>query len=180
VIGAGTVGILTACALTLEGRTVLLADRLDAAGRRGRTAAGLSLDYQQVSDPLGDAAFRRRLVEADVVVEAAGATATVLQSLVLCRANGTVAVLGTGQARNPVTVDTNEVASELVQHNKAVIGSVNASFAHLRESVQVLERITARWPGVIEGMIDRYPPAELGRAMSASADRCVKSVISFG
>jgi threonine dehydrogenase-like Zn-dependent dehydrogenase len=179
VIGAGPIGILTACLLTLEGRSVVLADRLDPAGRRGRTAAALSLDYLRVLDPCNNTAFQHRLREADVVVEAAGATATVLQSLVLCRANGTVAVLGTGQSRNPVTVDVNEVAMELVQHNKAVIGSVNASFEHLQASVQALERITSRWPGVIEGMIDRYPPSELGRALTTSTDRYVKSVITF-
>ncbi|MFI6259404.1 Aldose 1-dehydrogenase (NAD(P)(+)) [Micromonospora saelicesensis] len=179
VIGAGPIGILTACMLTLEGRAVLLADRLDREGRRGRTAAGLGIDYLQVSDLLNDTAFRHRLREADVVVEAAGATAAVLLSLVLCRANGTVAVLGTGQAREVIDVDTNEVASELVQHNKAIIGSVNASFTHVQASIGALQEITSRWPGVIEAMIDRYPPSELSRAMSASADTYVKSAISF-
>ena len=179
VIGAGPVGILTACMLTLEGRCVVLADRLDAQGRRGRAVAGLSLEYLKVADLREDTAFRRRLREADVVVEAAGATTAVLPALTLCRANGTVAVLGTGQRSTPVTVDSNEVAQELVQHNKALIGSVNASFEHLRQSVVALGQITARWPGLLEAMIDRYQPSELTSVLKTPTDRYVKSVISF-
>jgi threonine dehydrogenase-like Zn-dependent dehydrogenase len=179
VIGAGPVGILTACMLALEGRNVSLADRLGPSGRRGKTVAGLGLDYLHVTDAYSDTSLRSRLREADVVVEAAGATASILGSLVLCRANGTVAVLGTGQASHNMTVDTNEVAMELVQHNKAIIGSVNASFEHLRLAVQALEQLTARWPGVLDAMIDRYAPSDLDRALRTSADEYVKSAISF-
>jgi threonine dehydrogenase-like Zn-dependent dehydrogenase len=179
VVGAGPVGILAACMLTIEGRRVLLVDRLDPRGRRGRTVAALSLEYLQVGELSQDDEFRHRLREADVVIEAAGAPAAVLPALTLCRANGTVGVLGTGQRSAPVTVDTNEVAQELVQHNKAVIGSVNASFDHLRASVDALCRITTRWPGVLEAMVDRYQPVELTSVLRRPADQYVKSAISF-
>jgi threonine dehydrogenase-like Zn-dependent dehydrogenase len=179
VIGAGPVGILTACMLSLQDRRVLLVDRLDPQGRRGRLVAGLGLEYLQVGELSEDDEFRHRLAEADVVIEAAGATTAVLPALTLCRANGTVGVLGTGQGSSPVTVDTNEVAAELVQHNKALLGSVNASFEHLRSAVGALGRITARWPGVLEAMIDRYPPAELAGVLRKPTDQYVKSAISF-
>ncbi|MFC9977143.1 alcohol dehydrogenase catalytic domain-containing protein [Spirillospora sp. NPDC127200] len=179
VLGAGAVGIMTAAALRLAGRSVLALDRVDRESLKYRTLKALGVEYAQVGDLGNGDQLAPQVADAGLVVEAAGAPQVLTPALSAMRANGTLLVLGTGEHELPTSVDLNAVARVLVQENKTVLGSVNASPEHLRQAVGILESIVATWPGVLQGMIRRYPPTDFVRALNPPPTSHVKAAISF-
>ncbi|MEV7012046.1 alcohol dehydrogenase catalytic domain-containing protein [Streptosporangium sp. NPDC051022] len=179
VLGAGPVGILAACCLRLEGRSVLVMDRVGHDSLKHRTLTELGAEYARVGDLGRSGRLGSLVADADVVVEAAGAPQTLKTVLSSVKANGVVLVLGTGEHAWPTSVDLNAAARVLVQENKTIFGSVNASPVHLRRAVGLLGDLTARWPHALHGMIRRFPPADFMRALDPAPDSHVKAVISF-
>ncbi|WP_327085601.1 zinc-binding dehydrogenase [Nonomuraea sp. NBC_01738] len=179
VLGAGTVGILTAAGLILEGRSVRVVDRVSHDSRKSRILGQLGAEYTQIDDLGRNDELARLLAGADVVVEAAGTPQVLTTALSFVRANGTVLVLGTGEHAWPTTVDLNAVARALVQENKTILGSVNASPEHLRRAIGVLDAMAGRWPGVLQSSLRRFPASEFAQALSPAPDAYVKAVISF-
>jgi len=146
VLGNGPLGLLAVALLAPEMDVYCL-------GRRDRPDPTIdlleSLDATYVDareTPVGSvpAAYD----PADLVVEATGAPRHAVESVDALAPNGVAALLGLPGSQE-LTVDAGRFHEDLVLHNKAIVGSVNAGPTHFHAAVDRLDALPA-W------FFDRY------------------------
>ena len=146
VLGNGALGLLAVALLAPEMDVYCL-------GRRDRPDPTIdlleSLDATYVDareTPVGKVPTAHEPV--DLVVEATGAPRHAVESVDALAPNGVAALLGLPGSQE-LTVDAGRFHEDLVMHNKAVVGSVNAGPTHFHAAVDRLETLPA-W------FFDRY------------------------
>jgi L-idonate 5-dehydrogenase len=161
VCGAGAVGLLVAMVARAEGaRGVVACD--PAASRR---AEALRLGTDAALDP-GDEAFAARAREVapdgfDVVVEAAGAPASLRQAFGVVRAGGTIVQVGTlGTADVPLP------ANELMNRELRLVGSFRYGDV-FADAIALAARGAVRLAALVS---DVFPLADAARALQRAGD----------
>ena len=157
VLGAGTVGLLGAMLLRLQGINTYVLDRSESGGLNSRLISRLGahhMDSRQTS--LRD--FAAGAGPIDLVLEATGYAPLVFETLQLLAMNGLMCLLGVSGARQSISLDASGFNNQLVLGNRLVFGSVNAHLVDFKSGVEHLGDIQQRWPGILESMLTRHVP----------------------
>lgn len=168
VTGAGPIGLLAALLGTQRDLDVHVLDRVEE-GVKPELVAGLGAAYHT-----GDLA--EACAEADVVVEATGATEVIFKALRYTAPNAVVCLTGITSGTHPLEVPAGEIARELVLENDVVFGTVNANRRHFEAAGHALARADRRW---LEGMLTRRVALPSWREAFGGGDD-VKVVIEPG
>ena len=164
VLGAGAVGTLSTFLLRLAGLEVWTASREPEGDPRAGLIELCGARYvSTTATELGD--LRTETAGFDVVVEAAGSAQLMSDALGLLRRSGVACLLGIDSHEGRATIDAHVLAVDTVLENRVLFGSVNAHRRDCLDGVAALDRVRARWPGALEGLVgmrvplDRYEDA---------------------
>ena len=155
ITGAGSLGLLVAAILRLQGLEVLIYNRGPGGPKRDlaeRLGAGYLIAEEQ---PLGDP-LTARFGRIDLAVEATGYAPLSFELIDTVCENGAVALLGVSGSDQRTHVATGHLNTEMVLQNKMVLGSVNANRRHFVAATTYLSAIRGRWPGWLEACINRH------------------------
>ncbi|RKT51574.1 alcohol dehydrogenase catalytic domain-containing protein [Saccharothrix australiensis] len=144
VTGAGPIGLLAALLGVQEGFAVHVVDRATS-GPKPDLVRALGAAYHTDVDQV--------TADVDVAIECTGVTALIRGSVL--RASVTVLAGITGD-QDPVPLDP-RVFDDVVLHNKAVVGTVNAALADYRAGADALARADRGW---LAGLITRRVPLD--------------------
>jgi threonine dehydrogenase-like Zn-dependent dehydrogenase len=151
VIGAGAVGMLTTILLRLDGVEVWTAS-LEPGNELVEAVGGR---YVSTSD-----AGLSELGLFDLVIEAAGDSQLMADSLSLLRRSGVACILGIDGRERTVRVDGRVIGVDTVLENRVLFGSVNAHRQDWLEGVAALDRARGRWQDVLSSLIVRRVPLD--------------------
>jgi threonine dehydrogenase-like Zn-dependent dehydrogenase len=135
VLGAGTVGLLAAMALSARGLAVTVMSVEPSGSERARLVEQAGIAYR---NDVEECRF-------DIVIEAAGAAEAAVAGLRALAPGGVLVILGVNDAV-PVPM------LQLILNNQVVVGSVNAAVSDFATAVNDLQRFPAR---VLRRMISR-------------------------
>ncbi|PSK95981.1 threonine dehydrogenase-like Zn-dependent dehydrogenase [Murinocardiopsis flavida] len=170
VTGAGPIGLLAALLGVQRGLEVHVLDRA-ASGVKPELVAALGASYHTGTIPEVAAE-----AEPDVVIEATGATAVVLDAVTHTASAGIVCLTGIPAAGPKVGVDTGALNREMVLENDVVFGSVNANLRHFRLAAEALARADLAW---LERLITRRLPLSRAHEAFTPQEDDVKVVIDL-
>lgn len=139
VTGAGPIGLLAAMLGVQRGLDVHVLDRVED-GPKPDLVTDLGATYHTSS--VADVAD---LVDLDIVVEATGVGRLVLDSLTATGPYGVVCLTGVSQSTRELTVPVGSLNTDVVLHNDAVVGSVNANRTHFEHAAAALHDADQDW-----------------------------------
>jgi threonine dehydrogenase-like Zn-dependent dehydrogenase len=170
VTGAGPIGLLAALLSAARGLEVHVLDRVEG-GLKPRLVEALGASYHT-----GDVeSVTARTGLPDVVIEATGAPALVLDVMRFNAAAGIVCLTGVSPTGRPVTVDAGRLSRDVVLENDVVFGSVNANRRHYALAAEALAAADVSW---LERLITRRVALERAHEAFDGADD-VKAVIDL-
>ncbi|MDP8942640.1 MAG: glucose 1-dehydrogenase [Actinomycetota bacterium] len=167
VTGAGPIGLLAALLAAQRELEVHVFDRVTEGPKPGLVEA-LGATYH--SDSLAEVG------EVDVVVEATGAGAVVLDVMGRTVPGGVVCLTGLSSGRQSLEVDAAGLNRELVLENDVVFGSVNANRRHYELAAEALAAADRSW---LERVISRRVPLERWQEALERRPDDVKVVVDF-
>jgi len=176
VLGAGAIGMLSALLLRLEGLHVTVVSRGSERSEKAVLARRGGADYVSLADSSIDE-VAAAIGNVDVLVEATGSAQIVHEAIAVIGINGVGCLLGIDAHARPLEINAIELGQRFVEHNKALVGSVNAAYEDWTTGVSDLVRIRHEWPGLLEEMIGLRASIEQYR--SALSFRGVKATVSF-
>lgn len=137
VTGAGPIGLLAALLSRQRRLDVTVLDRIEH-GPKPTLVEELGAFYRT-----GDAAGASD--EADIVIEATGATAVVFEVIQATPPNAIVCLTGVSSPGRRIDLAAGDLARELVLENDVVFGSVNANRRHYQQAADALAAADPRW-----------------------------------
>lgn len=147
VTGAGPVGLLAALLASQRGLSVHVLDRATS-GPKPELVAALGATYHAV--PVSQLDF-----EPDIVIEATGAPAVVLDAMCKAAPTGIVCLTGVSSGGRTIDFDAGALNRALVLENNVVFGSVNANRRHWDLAAEALARADQSW---LNSLITRRVP----------------------
>jgi glucose 1-dehydrogenase len=157
VAGLGPVGLLAAVVLRLAGAEVYGLDIVDAGSARPQWLAGIGgqyIDGRKVKpDQMDD-----RVGEMDMIVEAAGVAPLEFSLIDALGVNGIYVLTGVPGGSASIQIPGAELIRQLVLHNQALLGSVNAARGHFQLAVDDLLAAHLRWGGQMQKLITHRVP----------------------
>lgn len=157
VAGLGTVGLMAASILRLNGAEVAGLDIVDENSLRVqilKNMQGSYIDGREVQTTRID----ERFGEYDLVFEAVGLSMLQIQLIDTLAANGIYVTTGISSGSGELTIKIGDIFQQLVLKNQVMLGSVNASMKHYKMAVDYLEESQTYWPGLIEKIITHKIP----------------------
>jgi threonine dehydrogenase-like Zn-dependent dehydrogenase len=170
VTGAGPIGLLAAMIGVQRGLEVHVLDQVTD-GPKPDLVADLGATYHATSVPEVATTFTP-----DVVIEATGASAVVIDAIAATGPYGITCLTGVSSAGRRVQVDVGAANREIVLENDVVVGSVNANLSHYRSGVEALTRADPHW---LERLITRRVPLDHATEAFQPHDGDVKVVIDL-
>ncbi|MCD0445722.1 glucose 1-dehydrogenase [Glycomyces sp. A-F 0318] len=171
VTGAGPIGLLAALVGAQRGLDVHVLDR-NTEGPKPKLVKALGATYH--TDGLAKAIEG---TEPDIVIEATGANALVLEAMAATGAYGVTCLTGVSPAGRTIDVDAGALNRELVLENDVVVGSVNANHSHFNKAAEYLLEADHDW---LKGLITRRVALEdYEQAFGKSSGDEVKVVIDL-
>lgn len=149
VAGAGPIGLLAALIGTRKGLDVHVFDRVTD-GPKPDLVRGLGGTYHH-----GDICDVITTCTPDVVIEATGASAVVIDTIAGTRRYGITCLTGVSASGRTIDVDAGSLNRGIVLENDVVVGSVNANLRHYRAAADILADADPAW---LEAMITRRVP----------------------
>ena len=179
VTGAGPIGLLGAVLLRLRGAQVTVVDVVADGSPRAEVARALGCEYVRGdAEPLPD--LVERVGRPDVLLEATGVPALVLDSMRLVAPDGAVVLTGVTAGDRTAQAQSDAINDALVKGNGTVVGSVNAAMRDHAAAADDLLAAADRWPGLLESMITRrLPPDRLSDALEPDPESDVKTTVAF-
>jgi glucose 1-dehydrogenase len=171
VAGAGPIGLLAALLGAQRGLDVHVLDRVTG-GAKPKIVAALGGAYHTGS--LGDVAGR---VRPDIVIEATGVARVVMDAITNEAAASVVCLTGVSRAGDRIEVDAGGLNRQIVLHNDAVFGSVNANHHHYRLAAAALARADRSWLGQL--ITNRLPLERAPKMLDSGSGDDVKVVIDL-
>ena len=169
VTGAGPVGLLAALLAVQRGLEVHVLDREDAGPKPGLVRAlGATFHTGRATDAGGPF---------DVVVEATGVGAVIVDALGVLAADGVLCLTGLSPRGRTLQVDMGGAGTDLVLGNRQVVGSVSASRAHYETAAAALAAADPDW---LDGMVTRRVPLAEAAGSLERRPEDVKVVIELG
>ncbi|WP_159942110.1 MULTISPECIES: glucose 1-dehydrogenase [unclassified Nocardiopsis] len=170
VTGAGPIGLLAALLGVQRGLDVHVLDRVET-GVKPELVSALGATYHT-----GSVAEIAEDGEPDVIIEATGASALILDALRHNATYGIVCLTGLSTSGRKLSVDAGAVGREIVLENDVLVGSVNANLRHYEVAARALAEADTAW---LERMITRRLPLERAGEAFAPGDDDVKTVIDL-
>jgi glucose 1-dehydrogenase len=171
VTGAGPIGLLAALLGVQRGLDVHVLDRV-AEGPKPALVRDLGAAYHD--RPLTELADD---LQPDVVIEATGSSAVVLDALAASGTYGVTCLTSVTPTGRHLRFDAGAVNRELVLENDAVVGSVNANLRHYRQGAEALARADLDW---LRRLVTRRVPLERADEAFTAQDDDIKVVIDLG
>ena len=113
----------------------------------------------------------------DIIVEATGASAVVLDAMCHTGANGIVCLTGISSGGHPIQLDAATLNRTIVLENDLVFGSVNANMRHYEAAARALAAADRDW---LERLITRRVPLERWREALTREEHDIKVVVELG
>jgi threonine dehydrogenase-like Zn-dependent dehydrogenase len=152
VLGAGTIGLLTALLLRLRDVDVVLtslespnslnAKLIEEIGARYVDANALSL--KQASAKFGPF---------DLILEATGFSPLVFEAMEVLNKNGVLAMLSITGGDRTSEIPSDKINQSFVLGNKLAFGSVNANHGHFEQGSKDLAHAEAQYPGWLSKLL---------------------------
>ena len=179
VLGAGTIGLLGAMLLRLDGIDTYVLDHSETGGFKAQLIAQIGAHHVDTREKsLADVA--NTMGSVDLVLEATGYAPLVLEATQLLSMDGVMCLLGVSGGGRQISMDATEFNNSLVLGNRLMFGSVNANVVDFKSGAGHIQDIIQRWPGALESMITRrVGMAEFDRAFDRGSDD-IKIVIEVG
>jgi L-iditol 2-dehydrogenase len=178
VLGTGPVGLALVALARQSGAALVLAIGGPAARLAPATAAGADevLDFATASPAAREEWVRARTGGrgADVVIEATGAPAAVVQAMRCARDAGRVVVVGQYTDHGEIAFNPHR---DLNQKHLEVLGCWGSDYSHFHRAVQVVghPRLGAPWRGL---PVQEFALAHVGAALAAVAEgEIVKALV---
>lgn len=169
VTGAGPIGLLAALLARQRGLEVAVLDRISTGPKPALVRSlGASYHHSSVAAAVGEGV--------DIIVEATGAEAVVLDTLGQTRPGGIVCLTGLSSGGRTIPVDAGALNRGLVLENDVVFGSVNANRRHYEAAATALSRADHAW---LEGLITRRVPLSRWQEALEHRDQDIKVVVDF-
>jgi threonine dehydrogenase-like Zn-dependent dehydrogenase len=171
VTGAGPIGLLAALMGVQRGLDVHVLDRVTD-GPKPALVRDLGASYHHgTMDEVGAA------LQPDVVIEATGVGALVVDAMTATGPYGIVCLTGVSTAGRSLTVDAGLINREVVLENDVVVGSVNANLRHYQQGAEALAAADHDW---LRRLITRTATLDDHTAALEQREGDVKTVICFG
>ena len=181
VIGAGSLGLLVALGLRLRGFDVAVTDRVPPDHLKAQRVGEIGARYVDArSTPL--LSLRQSLGPFDLIIEAAGDSQSVFESLQVLGNNGILVTLGLSTSRGNLTIPADVLNLERVLENLTVLGCVNSHRKDFEQGAVDMLAAEERFPGWLGRLITRrLPLAEITSAMDRSPEdiKVVVTMASF-
>ena len=157
VLGAGTIGLLAAMLLRLQGINAHVLDRSERGGFKSGLIDSIGAHHIDTrEEPLSE--FGPRAGPSDFIMEATGYAPLAFEASRHLAGDGLLCLVGVSGGSNAVTVDANEFNNNFVLGNRLLFGSVNANLVDFQAGVDHIRQINHRWPKALESMITRRIP----------------------
>ncbi|HEV7132570.1 MAG TPA: glucose 1-dehydrogenase [Gaiellaceae bacterium] len=159
VIGSGAIGMLATFLLRLDGYDTWTAARRPAGSDKAELIEAVGARY--VSTAEGSlSGLADDVGHFDLVLEAAGDSQVMLDTLALLRRNGVACLLGLDGRPREVRLDGRVIGIDAILQNRAVFGSVNANRVDWEAALAQLARAHERWPDVVDACVGLRVPLE--------------------
>jgi threonine dehydrogenase-like Zn-dependent dehydrogenase len=152
VLGAGTIGLLTALAMRLRGMDVSVYSRRAAPYRNSELLEQIGVRYVSATDTTVQQ-LRERHGPFDLMLDASGSSALMFQAAMALASNGVMVLASITGGDRTAEVPTDRLNQSLVLANKVLVGVVNASRDDFVEGVSDLLRAVATYPGWLEQLL---------------------------
>ena len=159
VVGTGAIGMLSTVFLRLDGFEVWTAGRSAAPNPKSELVEACGARYLATGGTRL-AELAGQLEGFDVVIEAAGDSQVMLDTLTLLRRNGVACLLGVDGRAREVTLDGRVLGVDAILQNRALIGSVNAHARDWEAAVEQLDRARGRWGEALEAFVGLRVPVD--------------------
>ena len=178
VLGGGTIGLLAAMLLRLDGIDTYVLDHSEAGGFKAQLIGQIGAHHVDTREKsLADVA--ETVGRVDLVLEATGYAPLVLEATQLLSMDGVMCLLGVSGGSQQISMDASEFNNSLVLGNRLIFGSVNANVVDFKSGAGHIQDIIQRWPGALESMITgRVGMAEFDQAFYRGLDD-IKTVIEI-
>ncbi len=157
VIGAGTLGCLTAALLRLNGVRTFATSRTPEDSFKVQMLRKLGCDYMRV-DETGKGI--EKVVEKcqqdrhlDIIIEAAGASELALSIIPYMSRSSVYVLTGIPRGQQLATMDTNRLLRHIVRYNQAIVGSVNSNRTHFEMAIDDIGRINEKFGNILDRFI---------------------------
>ena len=146
VMGAGTIGLLTALALRLRGLDVTVFGRTAGPYLNSDLIEALGARYVSTAEmPILEGA--RRYGPFDLIFEATGASSVVFESMLALGKNGVLVLSSVTGGDKRIEVPADRINLEFVLGNKVMVGTVNANREYFEMGVKDMAQAEAQYPG---------------------------------
>ena len=170
VTGAGPIGLLAAMIGVQRGLDVHVLDRVTDGPKPDLVAALGATYHGEPVDVVG------RAFPPDVVIETTGATQVVFDAISVSASYGVTCLAGISSAGRRLRIDAGAINRDLVLHNDAVIGTVNANLSHYRAAAEALARSDPAW---LRRLITRRVPLGSAPSQFQAREGDVKLVVDL-
>jgi threonine dehydrogenase-like Zn-dependent dehydrogenase len=146
VVGAGTIGLLSALAMRLRGMEVVCYSRRPRHYRNSDLIEELGGRYVSASE-MTLAETGAEYGPFDVIIEATGNSGLVFQAAEALGKNGVLVLVSVTGGDRQIAIPADRINQGFVLGNKVMVGSVNAAPADFRSGVDDLVKAEALFPG---------------------------------
>ncbi len=183
VLGAGTIGLMTALALRLRGLEVVVYSRRPAPYRNSELLGAIGATYLSSSDTTLDA-LSDVAGSLDLIVDASGFSPLALGAARVLGKNGVLVLASVTGGKATAELPTDVINEGFVLNNKVMVGTVNAHRDDFVTGVEDLLRAEAFFPGWLAQLITTRVKgleahAELLRHLEDDRD-AIKVVVEVG
>ena len=171
VTGAGPIGQLAALLGVQRGLEVHVLDRVES-GLKPRLVEQLGAHYHT-----GSISGVTRQAMPDIIIEATGVAALVLEAMECNAAAGIVCLTGVSSGGRQLGIDAGQVNRQIVLENDVVFGSVNANHHHYQLAADALAKADRGW---LEQLVTKRIPLERAAEAFQPGGDDIKVVLDLG
>lgn len=153
VIGAGPLGFLATLVMVLEGVDTYVVEVVPSDNARVKMIKRAGAKYVD-GNAFAPAEIIKGLDRVDLVFEASGASEYALSFIPQLSRNSIYMLTGVPRVSEKQSlIDPDLILRQIVRHNLALIGSVNANAGHFREAIKLFPRIQERFGDILHDAI---------------------------
>lgn len=178
VLGAGSLGLLAAAFLRVQGFNTYSLDILPKSSLKGQLVEAIGATYLDGRENRIDE-LPQKLGNLDLIIEATGNSTVAFQAMSALGVSGVLCLMGVSTGEKMLEICADCIDMQIVLGNKVVFGTVSSNRGHFEYAIQLLGEIEHRWPGWLGKLITRRLPfADFKDALHPAPDS-IKTVIEM-
>lgn len=154
VLGAGTIGILSAMLLRLKNIEVFMYARKPYKGFRKKVCDRLKVKYIS-AQKYNIEEIKKNYGQFDIIIEAAGYSPLSFHAIDLIAVNGVLCLTGITGGNEKTCIPSDKFNLDIVLGNKMIIGVVNSNAGHFKTAIKDFFKFERKWKGLLSSMITR-------------------------